>query len=1327
MSAEAPLIEDPPPPGTRARRRWLRHVVVLLVALALVIAGAITWVLHTQGGARFVLGQVARLAGDGVRYEGLEGSLAGTMRIKLIEVSRPGLYARVDDFEMESALLGAISGRLLIHRLQAGRVEVRTASTGAAARVPVSFAPPRALRLEQGRVGELRLGALSAQADAEHDPSRKRVLMDASRNTDLVVNDIFIRGEGDERSWTIDEAAAQSPYGKARVTGTLQTAAPFALEARADFEGVAGERPYRAALVAKGTLKSIEATFDGEVSGQKATGRLLLEPFATLPVRTLEVQAREVDLSRQASGPRTRLAVDVHLAAESHAFAGPVKIENGEPGPWDRRQLPLRSARARVVVTTERIDISDLEVALLGGGTASGRAQLQKSGVQADLRLADVDLAALHGSLQKTRVSGRLAVAGDRAAQRFEVALKDPRFEIEGRAALVGQRLDVESARIRTGAGAVTAQGSLALSGRREFRFEGRAEHFDPSVFVKGEKGDLNFAFTTSGALADGLAGEAKLDIAASSYAGLPASGRVRVAGDRRRIASADIDVTLGGAHATAKGAFGGGGDAMDVTLRVPDLSVLARPLGLSLAGRLDGEGRLTGTFQSPAGRISLDSANLRLPSNVFMRTLVARVEAGVEPGSPIDATLQASGVALGKDNPPTPLAETANATLKGTRVAHRLELTATLTRDDSFRAALQGGLDPRARSLAWSGRIESLAMMGRGAFTLASPATLSASAERVELGDATLRGEWGEAQLMVTRWTPRTLDIRGASAGIQIQNLARSFRIDAVPRSSLVLAGNWDIHAAESFDGTLEMRRVSGDLRVGEPPLPLGLQELSLRADAVRGRIKATIAIGGERIGHIRGDGSGHIVRGDAGWVFAANAPVEANVVAEQTSLEGFAPWLGAEARLAGRVNASIAIAGTGADPQVTGTARAEDVVVREPQTGFEVERGQIALRMAGKTLSIEQFSASAPWRPSQAAVERIRGAVAPPDGGKLSAEGSIDLGTRKGAIRIRLDQVPVTRLPTRFLALSGEARLEAGADGLTASGTLKADAGWVGALANALPSVSDDVTVVRASQPAAANAPKREPIHIDLTLGLGDHLYFQGRGLDTRLEGDVHLTGTPGPGLRASGVIRTAGGTYDGYGQKLSIERGVLAFKGPVDNPQLNVLALRKGLPVEAGVEVLGTTTRPRVRLVSTPDVPEPEKLSWLVLGRGASDASLGDSAILMAAARALLGNNNPGADLTKRLGFDEIRIGRADTNSVLGVLPQSTVAGRTGTSSASDVVSVGRRLNNNLYLTYEQGLADAEGALKLTWRITQQFQILARAGYLPGLDAVYRWTFK
>ena len=57
----------------------------------------------------------------------------------------------------------------------------------------------------------------------------------------------------------------------------------------------------------------------------------------------------------------------------------------------------------------------------------------------------------------------------------------------------------------------------------------------------------------------------------------------------------------------------------------------------------------------------------------------------------------------------------------------------------------------------------------------------------------------------------------------------------------------------------------------------------------------------------------------------------------------------------------------------------------------------------------------------------------------------------------------------------------------------------------------------------------------------------------------------------------------------------------------------------------------------------------------------------------------------------------------------------------------MSVGRRINDKMHISYEQGLSDAEGALRFTWQVTRQFQVLVRAGYLPGLDLVYRWSFK
>src|SRR5207248_607798 len=102
-----------------------------------------------------------------------------------------------------------------------------------------------------------------------------------------------------------------------------------------------------------------------------------------------------------------------------------------------------------------------------------------------DFQVANVDLAALHGGLQPTHLTGKVAVTGDREAQRFDVALTDPRFSIEGHAALAGKRLEVKPAQVKTGGGLVTASGTVALDGRRELRFEGRAQHFDPAAFAR--------------------------------------------------------------------------------------------------------------------------------------------------------------------------------------------------------------------------------------------------------------------------------------------------------------------------------------------------------------------------------------------------------------------------------------------------------------------------------------------------------------------------------------------------------------------------------------------------------------------------------------------------------------------------------------------------------------------------------------------------------------------------------------------------------------------------------------------------------------------------
>src|SRR5690242_9106249 len=141
MSAAASAAPPPRPP----RRVWTRVLAAVLATIAVIVvlvAAAGYWLLATPGGAQFLGGRVAGMLGQGARIEGVEGRLGGMLRIHAIEIDRPDLFVHVDDVELDSAPLGAFHGTLDVRHLVARNVEVRTASSQAAARAPASFKPP---------------------------------------------------------------------------------------------------------------------------------------------------------------------------------------------------------------------------------------------------------------------------------------------------------------------------------------------------------------------------------------------------------------------------------------------------------------------------------------------------------------------------------------------------------------------------------------------------------------------------------------------------------------------------------------------------------------------------------------------------------------------------------------------------------------------------------------------------------------------------------------------------------------------------------------------------------------------------------------------------------------------------------------------------------------------------------------------------------------------------------------------------------------------------------------------------------------------------------
>jgi translocation and assembly module TamB len=218
------------------------------------------------------------------------------------------------------------------------------------------------------------------------------------------------------------------------------------------------------------------------------------------------------------------------------------------------------------------------------------------------------------------------------------------------------------------------------------------------------------------------------------------------------------------------------------------------------------------------------------------------------------------------------------------------------------------------------------------------------------------------------------------------------------------------------------------------------------------------------------------------------------------------------------------------------------------------------------------------------------------------------------------------------------------------------------------------------------------------------------KGYGVDTRLAGSVRLT-NPGGRLAMRGTITAEDGTYQAYGQKLDIERGVVAFGGPIDDPRLDILAIRPNIDARIGVAITGTAQAPRVRLFSDPDMSESDKLSWLLLGRASEGLGRADTALLQRAAVALLSGEGeaPTDKLLRNLGIDELSVKPGDGDV------------------RETVISLGKQLGRRWYVGYERGVNSTTGTWQLIYRIAQRFTLRAQSGLENSLDVIWTWRFQ
>lgn len=167
------------------------------------------------------------------------------------------------------------------------------------------------------------------------------------------------------------------------------------------------------------------------------------------------------------------------------------------------------------------------------------------------------------------------------------------------------------------------------------------------------------------------------------------------------------------------------------------------------------------------------------------------------------------------------------------------------------------------------------------------------------------------------------------------------------------------------------------------------------------------------------------------------------------------------------------------------------------------------------------------------------------------------------------------------------------------------------------------------------------RNGITGQLVVELGDDASIAGFGIDTRLAGSLRLQRGDNQSNLAYGELSLLDGTCELYGQSLAIRQGRFVFLGALDNPGVNVRAVRQINEQTVGVQMGGTLKSMNSNLFSSPNLSETDILAMLATGR--PFASLG-----------LERNSGLTNQIRSGLGLDELSIDTKDTlnNSVLTV---------------------------------------------------------------------------
>ncbi|MBQ4831660.1 translocation/assembly module TamB domain-containing protein [Pseudoalteromonas sp. MMG010] len=468
---------------------------------------------------------------------------------------------------------------------------------------------------------------------------------------------------------------------------------------------------------------------------------------------------------------------------------------------------------------------------------------------------------------------------------------------------------------------------------------------------------------------------------------------------------------------------------------------------------------------------------------------------------------------------------------------------------------------------------------------------------------------------------------------------------------------------------------------------LPIETLDITASADATTGQLTARLA--SSVLGELNADVNISDIQ--------AQQNLSGDITIDKVLLANLQPFIDGFEQFTGNINSAIALSGSVKEPLINGQLSIADI-------GLTGETLPISLQQSNINIAFDQTTAT------------LTGQLNDQVGGSVELSGDIDWRNAQPVINVAVlgEQFFVRAQQGVDFKVSPDLNIGVANNALTLAGQVVVPYGriMIEELPEGAVQMSDDAVIIDQSSEKEDAVPF--DYKVDLKVIVKNDVKVESFGLESNVEGDLAIKMAQGTPILATGELNLVNGTYLAFGQDLVISTGQVGFSGSIEQPYLNIKAIRNpdntADDVIAGITLTGNVEEPTLTVFSEPAMDQAQALAYLLNGQPLGEGE----------------SSSKSEMLTQLLLSQGVSRSEGVVSKVGETIGLSDVSLSSSGSGDSTKVEISGYIAPSLQVKYSVGVFDSLSEVAVRYQLLSQLYIEATSGLNQNLDILYKFDW-